>query len=92
MDGLTAAFDPNEMQMIAELIRALKCEGIAIVMIRHDLRPGFDMSDRISAIKYSRHGRTGSTSEAKNQALQMTIPGNQPDSGYALDIGMVEDA
>ena len=83
MDEPTAALGPQETQMVADLIRALKHEGIAIVMISHDLHDVFDLSDRISVMKNGRHVWTGTTEETdKDEVLQMIILGKRPDGSY----------
>ncbi|MSU91268.1 ATP-binding cassette domain-containing protein [Rhodobacteraceae bacterium 2CG4] len=93
MDEPTAALGPHETQMVADLIKALKKEGIAIVMISHDLHDVFDLSDRIAVMKNGRHVWTGATTETdKDQVLQMVILGKLPDGSYAPGILTSEDA
>lgn len=93
MDEPTAALGPHETQMVADLIRALKREGIAIVMISHDLHDVFELSDRISVMKNGRHVWTGKTSDTnKDEVLQMVILGKLPDGSYAPGIVSTEDA
>lgn len=87
MDEPTAALGPHETQMVAELILALKKEGIAIVLISHDLHDVFDLSDRIAVMKNGRHVWTGTTAETdKDEVLQMIILGKLPDGSYAPGI------
>jgi D-xylose transport system ATP-binding protein len=87
MDEPTAALGPHETQMVGELIRNLKKEGIAIVMISHDLHDVFDLSDQISVMKNGRHVWTGRTSDIdKDLVLQMIILGKRPDGSYAPGI------
>ena len=93
MDEPTAALGPHETQMVADLIKALKKEGIAIVMISHDLHDVFDLSDRIAVMKNGRHVWTGATGETnKDEVLQMVILGKLPDGSYAPGILTTEDA
>lgn len=93
MDEPTAALGPHETQMVAELIRALKREGIALVMISHDLHDVFDLSDRISVMKNGRHVWTGRAADTdKDEVLQMVILGKRPDGTYAPGIVATEDA
>lgn len=93
MDEPTAALGPHETQMVAELIRALKQEGIAIVMISHDLHDVFDLSDRISVMKNGRHVWTGPVQDTnKEEVLQMVILGKLPDGTYAPGIVASGDA
>ncbi len=93
MDEPTAALGPQETQMVADLIRALKREGIALAMISHDLHDVFDLSDRISVMKNGRHVWTGTTEETdKDEVLQMIILGKRPDGSYAPGILADENA
>lgn len=93
MDEPTAALGPHETQMVADLIRALKREGIAIVMISHDLHDVFDLADRVSVMKNGRHVWTGTTEETnKDEVLQMVILGKLPDGSYAPGILSEENA
>lgn len=92
MDEPTAALGPHETQMVADLIRNLKSEGIAIVMISHDLHDVFDLADRITVMKNGRHVWTGHVSDTdKDEVLQMIILGKLPDGSYAPGI-VSEDA
>lgn len=93
MDEPTAALGPQETQMVADLIRALKQEGIALVMISHDLHDVFDLSDRIAVMKNGRHVWTGRTEDTdKDEVLQMIILGKRPDGTYAPGIIAAENA
>lgn len=87
MDEPTAALGPHETQMVSDLIKALKAEGIAIVMISHDLHDVFDLSDRIAVMKNGLPVWTGPTSATnKDEVLQMIILGKLPDGSYAPGI------
>lgn len=93
MDEPTAALGPHETQMVSDLIKALKREGIAIVMISHDLHDVFDLSDRIAVMKNGRHVWTGPiTATDKDEVLQMVILGKLPDGSYAPGIVSGENA
>lgn len=50
MDEPTAALGPAETEQVRSLIRQLKKEDIAIIMISHDIHDVFDLSDRISVM------------------------------------------
>lgn len=89
MDEPTAALGPHETQMVGELIRNLKKEGIAVIMISHDLHDVFDLADRIAVMKNGRHVWTGDVSDTtKDQVLQMIILGKLPDGRYAEGIAV----
>jgi D-xylose transport system ATP-binding protein len=90
MDEPTAALGPHETQMVGNLIRQLKSEGIGIIMISHDLHDVFDLSDRVSVMKNGRHVWTGGVAETtKDQVLEMIILGKLPDGSYAP--GVISD-
>jgi D-xylose transport system ATP-binding protein len=90
MDEPTAALGPHETQMVGDLIRQLKTDGIGIIMISHDLHDVFDLSDRIAVMKNGRHVWTGEVSRTtKDQVLEMIILGKLPGGSYAP--GMVSD-
>lgn len=90
MDEPTAALGPHETQMVGNLIRQLKSEGIGIIMISHDLHDVFDLSDRVSVMKNGRHVWTGRVADTtKDQVLEMIILGKLPDGSYAP--GVVSD-
>ncbi len=50
MDEPTAALGPAETEQVRALIRRLKKEDIAIILISHDIHDVFDLSDRISVM------------------------------------------
>jgi len=51
MDEPTAALGPHETQMVAELIKQLKAQGIGIFLIDHDVHAVLDLCDRASVMK-----------------------------------------
>jgi D-xylose transport system ATP-binding protein len=51
MDEPTAALGPRETQMVAELIRQLKSEGLGIFLISHDIHDVMALCDRASVMK-----------------------------------------
>lgn len=90
MDEPTAALGPHETQMVGELIRNLKKEGIGIIMISHDLNDVFDLSDRVTVMKNGRHVWTCPVAETnKDKVLEMIILGKRPDGTFAP--GMVSE-
>ena len=51
MDEPTAALGPQETQMVAELIKQLKADGIGIFLIDHDIHDVMALCDRASVMK-----------------------------------------
>ncbi|RUW69721.1 sugar ABC transporter ATP-binding protein, partial [Mesorhizobium sp. M1E.F.Ca.ET.063.01.1.1] len=54
MDEPTAALAVREVQSVLDLIRRLKSEGIAVILISHRLNDVLSVTDRIVVL---RHGR-----------------------------------
>jgi D-xylose transport system ATP-binding protein len=80
MDEPTAALGPQETELVADLIKQLKKEGIGILLVSHDLHDVFDLSDRISVMKNGRTVGTSRTDEvSKDDVLGMIIMGSMPE-------------
>ena len=81
MDEPTAALGPQETQMVADLIRQLKAEGLGIFLISHDLHDVFDLSDRVTVMKGGRIvGTCRTTDVSKDDVLGMIISGRLPEN------------
>ena len=84
MDEPTAALGPNESAMFQELVVRLRDEGLAMLLISHDLHQVFDMSDRIMVMAGGREVGTHSTKDVtSDEILSMIIMGqsfSRPDS------------
>jgi D-xylose transport system ATP-binding protein len=79
MDEPTAALGPAETQQVAELIRALKRQGIGIFLISHDLHDVFDLADRVSVMKNGRVVGTARVADVtQDEVLGMIISGKCP--------------
>lgn len=87
MDEPTAALGPAETEQVQELVRALKGEGIGIILISHDIHDVFDMSDRISVMLQGRKVGTVQRDEVTmDQVLAMIIMGKLPEEVTERDI------
>lgn len=79
MDEPTAALGPHETQMVSELIKQLKAEGIGIFLISHDVHDVMDLCDRASVMK---NGKLVGTVEiadvTDDELLSMIILGKRP--------------
>ncbi len=79
MDEPTAALGPHETQMVAELIKQLKSEGIGIFLIDHDVHQVMNLCDRASVMK---NGALVGTVDVKDvtddDLLSMIILGKNP--------------
>lgn len=79
MDEPTAALGPHETQMVAELIRQLKSEGIGIFLISHDVHDVMDLCDRASVMKNGKLVGTVDVADVTDDdLLGMIILGKQP--------------
>ena len=79
MDEPTAALGPHETQMVAELIRELKAQGLGIFLIEHDIHNVMKLCDRASVMK---NGKLIGTVDVKkvtdDDILGMIIMGKKP--------------
>ena len=79
MDEPTAALGPAETQMVRNVIRQLKAEGIGIFLISHDIHDVFDLSDRISVMYHGKLVGTVDQGEVTtDDVLGMIILGKAP--------------
>lgn len=79
MDEPTAALGPQETQMVAELIKQLKAEGIGIFLIDHDVHAVMDLCDRASVMKNGKLvGTVNIPDVTDDDLLSMIILGKNP--------------
>jgi D-xylose transport system ATP-binding protein len=79
MDEPTAALGPHETQMVAELIRELKREGLGIFHIDHDVRAVKQLCDRAAVMKNGQLVGIVKVDEvSEDDILGMIILGKKP--------------
>ena len=79
MDEPTAALGPHETQMVAELIKQLKAQGIGIFLIDHDVHSVMELCDRASVMKNGQLVGTVDIDEVTDEdLLSMIILGKKP--------------
>ncbi|MBL4767686.1 MAG: sugar ABC transporter ATP-binding protein [Rhodobacteraceae bacterium] len=79
MDEPMAALGPHETQMVAELIKQLKADGIGIFLISHDIHDVMDLCDRASVMKNGKLVGTVNVADVTDDdLLSMIILGKQP--------------
>lgn len=79
MDEPTAALGPAETEQVRSLIRQLKKEDIAIILISHDIHDVFDLSDRISVMLQGQLvGTVNKEDVTTDDVLGMIIIGKLP--------------
>ncbi|HSP72725.1 MAG TPA: ATP-binding cassette domain-containing protein [Gaiellaceae bacterium] len=69
MDEPTAALGVRESSMVLELIKEVRSQGIAIIMISHNLPEVFAVSDRITVLRLGRTITTMNTSDTSLEAI-----------------------
>ena len=79
LDEPTAALGPHETQMVAELIKQLKAQGIGIFLIDHDVHSVMELCDRASVMKNGQLVGTVDIDEVTDEdLLSMIILGKKP--------------
>jgi ABC-type sugar transport system ATPase subunit len=70
MDEPTAALGVRESSMVLELIKEVRSQGLAIIMISHNLPEVFAVADRITVLRL---GRTITTLRTKDTSLESIV-------------------
>ncbi len=79
MDEPTAALGVHETQMVADLIKELKAQGLGIFLISHDTREMLDLCDRVSVMKNGALVGTERVEDVtEDDILSMIIMGKNP--------------
>jgi D-xylose transport system ATP-binding protein len=80
MDEPTAALGPQETEMVSELIKQLKAEGIGIFLISHDIHDVMELCDRVSVMKNGKMVGTVRVEDVTDdEILAMIILGKNPE-------------
>lgn len=84
MDEPTAALGVHETEMVAELIKELKSQGLGIFLISHDTREMMDLCDRVSVMKNGKLVGTERVEDVtEDDILSMIILGRKPGEAAA---------
>ncbi len=79
MDEPTAALGVHETEMVADLIKELKDQGLGIFLISHDTREMMDLCDRVSVMKNGQMVGTERVEDlTEDDILSMIIMGKNP--------------
>ncbi|MFT6424689.1 MAG: D-xylose transport system ATP-binding protein [Yoonia sp.] len=79
MDEPTAALGVHETEMVADLIKELKAQGLGIFLISHDTREMMDLCDRVSVMKNGKMvGSERVEDVTEDDILSMIILGKKP--------------
>jgi D-xylose transport system ATP-binding protein len=78
MDEPTAALGPQESALVAGWIRRLVDQGMAILLVSHDLHDVFELSDRLVVMKNGRIAGVARKSEVtREEILALMIAGSE---------------
>ena len=84
MDEPTAALGVHETEMVADLIKELKAQGLGIFLISHDTREMMDLCDRVSVMKNGKMVGTERVEDVtEDDILSMIILGKNPNESTA---------
>ena len=79
MDEPTAALGVHETEMVADLIKELKSQGLGIILISHDTREMMDLCDRVCVMKNGAVVGTERVEDVtEDDILSMIILGKNP--------------
>jgi len=79
MDEPTAALGVHETEMVADLIKELKQQGLGIILISHDTREMMDLCDRVCVMKNGAVVGTERVEDvSEDDILSMIILGKNP--------------
>ena len=79
MDEPTAALGVHETQMVADLIKELKAQGLGIFLISHDTREMMELCDRVAVMKNGQLiGAERVEDVTEDDILSMIIMGKNP--------------
>jgi D-xylose transport system ATP-binding protein len=78
LDEPTAALGPSETRLFKDLIQRLRAEGVAILLISHDIQDVFELADKIVVMADGKVvGRLNTTDATKDQVLSLIIMGGE---------------
>ena len=76
LDEPTAVLTPQETDKLFEVLRAMKADGKAIVIITHKLHEVMALSDKVAVLRKGKYIGTVNTSETSPQALTDMMVGH----------------
>jgi D-xylose transport system ATP-binding protein len=78
LDEPTAALGVEETRKVLELVREMRDQGLAVVMISHNLNHVFDLCDRITVMKTGRLAGTRRTQDTtRDEILRLIVTGGE---------------
>ncbi len=78
LDEPTAALGPSETRLFKDLIQRLRAEGVAILLISHDINDVFELADKMVVMADGKVvGRLNTSEATKDQVLSLIIMGGE---------------
>ena len=77
LDEPTAVLTPQETKKLFDVLRRMRDDGKAIIIITHKLHEVLDLSDRVSVLRKGEYIGTVNTSEATEQILTQMMVGKK---------------
>ncbi len=77
LDEPTAVLTPQETERLFSVIRAMKKDGKAVIIITHKLHEVLSVSDRVAILRHGEHVDTVITSETNEAALTEMMVGRK---------------
>ena len=69
LDEPTAALGVNQTRMVLDLVRRLRDQGLAVMMISHNLNDVFEVADRIAVLHLGKMVAEGPAGEFDRQSV-----------------------
>ncbi len=82
MDEPTSALATTEVELLFNVIRQLKANGVTIIYISHRLDEVFEVTDRITVLRDGRFVATINTADTNRQELVKLMVGRELDQTY----------
>jgi len=79
MDEPTAALGPEEAARVAALVRRLKHDGLAVLLVSHDLAGVFELADRVAVMRGGRLVATRAIGDTTRDEVVRLIVGGRAD-------------
>ncbi len=78
LDEPTAALSPSETRLFKDLMQRLRAEGVAILLISHDINDAFELADQMVVKADGKVvGRLNTIEATKDQDLSLIIMGGE---------------
>lgn len=81
LDEPTSSLDAAEVELVFDVVRKLKAEGIGIVFVSHFLGQVFTICDRLTVLRNGQLVGTGTTAEIDQRTLVTMMVGHEVEAG-----------